>query len=130
SEIQAIFNAGGAGKCKAATVEINIKPGSFPNSLNPRSGGVILVAILTTDSFDATTVDASTIRFGKTGTEASPVQAVLQDIDGDGDTDMILHFRTLHTGITCGDTSASLRGETLGGQQIEGSDSIKTVGCK
>lgn len=111
-------------------VEIDIKPGSFPNSINPRSKGVIPVAILTTDTFDATTVDSTTVLFGPTGTEAAPVQSALEDIDGDGDTDMILHFNTQETGILCGDASAFLMGETLGGQAIEGADSIKTVGCK
>jgi len=44
--------------------------------------------------------------------------------------DLILHFNTQSTGIVCGNTSASLTGETLGGQMIEGTDSIRTVGCK
>ncbi len=111
-------------------VDIDIKPGSFPNSINPKSKGVIPVAILTTGTFDATTVDSTTVLFGKTGTEAVPVHSALEDVDGDGDTDMILHFKTQGTGILCGDTSASLTGETFGGQMIEGSDSIRTVGCK
>jgi hypothetical protein len=132
AEIAAIFNAGSAGKCKdtAMEIEIDIKPGSFPNSINPNSKGKIPVAILTDDSFDATTVDPNTVLFGATGTEASPVQSAFEDVDGDGDTDMILHFNTQDTGIVCGDTSASLTGETLGGQMIEGSDSVNTVGCK
>ena len=111
------------------TVSIDIKPGSYPNSINPRSHGKIPVAILTTDSFDATTVDSTTILFGATGAEAAPVRSALEDVDGDGDTDMILHFNTQETGIACGDTSASLTGETSSGQTIEGSDSIKTAGC-
>jgi hypothetical protein len=111
-------------------IEVDIKPGTFPNSINPRGKGVIPVAILTTDTFDATTVDPTTVRFGPTGTEAAPVQSALEDVDGDGDTDMILHFKTQDTGIVCGDTSASLTGETFGGQAIEGTDFIKTVGCK
>lgn len=111
-------------------VSIDIKPGSYPNSINPRSHGKIPVAILTTDTFDATTVDSTTIRFGATGTEAAPVRSALQDVDGDGDTDMVLHFKTQETGIACGDTSASLTGKTSSGQAIAGSDSIKTVGCK
>lgn len=109
---------------------IDIKPGSDPNSINPRSRGVIPVAILTTDTFDATAMDPTTILFGATGTEASPMQSALEDVDGDGDTDMILHFKTEDTGILCGATSASLTGETSGGQRIQGSDSINTVGCK
>jgi len=111
-------------------VAIDIKPGSFPNSINPRSRGKIPVAILTTGTFAATTVDTTTVRFGATGTEAAPVHSALEDIDGDGDTDMILHFNTQDTGIKCGDTSASLTGQTFSGQAIKGSDSIQTVGCR
>jgi hypothetical protein len=116
--------------CPKKRVSIDIKPGSFPNSINPRSRGVIPVAILTTATFDATTVDPTTVFFGKTGTEAAPVHFAFEDVDQDGDTDMILHFNTQDTGIQCGDTSASLTGETFSGQALEGSDSIKTVGCK
>jgi hypothetical protein len=43
---------------------------------------------------------------------------------------MILYFNTQETGIQRGDTSASLTGETVGGQAIEGSDALRTVGCK
>lgn len=111
-------------------VAVDIKPGSDPNSINPRSKGRIPVAILTTDTFDATTVDPATVRFGATGTEAAPVHSALEDVDGDGDTDLILHFSTQDTGIACGDISAFLTGETVSGQTIEGSDSINTVGCK
>ena len=112
------------------TVDIDIKPGGFPNSVNPRSSGVTPVAILTTATFDATTVNPATVRFGATGTEAAPLHTALEDVDGDGDIDLILHFRTQATGIQCGDTSASLSGQTLNGQQIHGSDSVRTVGCK
>jgi hypothetical protein len=111
-------------------VTIDIKPGSFPNSINPKSQGKIPVAILTTGTFDATTVDPTTVLFGPTGTEAAPVQSAQEDVDGDGDTDMILHFNTQGTGIKCGDTSASLTGQTFSEQAIKGSDSIQTVGCK
>lgn len=114
----------------APTVTIDIKPGSFPNSINPHNPGVIPVAILTTYSFDAATVDPTTVRFGRTRTEAAAVQSALQDVDRDGDLDRILHFSTQATSIVCGNTSASLTGETFGGTAIEGSDSIKTEGCK
>lgn len=91
---------------------------------------MIPVAILTTDSFDATTIAPTTVLFGITGTEAAPVRSGLEDIDGDGDTDMILHFDTQATSIQCGDTFVSLAGETFSGQMIQGSDSIKTVECQ
>ena len=111
-------------------VTIDIKPGEFPNSINPRSNGVIPIAILTTATFDATTVDPTTVLFGATGTEAAAVNSALQDVDGDGDTDLLLLFNTQATDIHCGDTSASLTGETFSKQAIEGADGIRTVGCK
>lgn len=88
------------------------------------------MAILTTDTFDATTVDPSTVEFGKTGTEASASHYALEDIDLNGDTDLILHFSTQDTGIACGDTVALLTGETLSQEIIEGSDFILTVACQ
>jgi hypothetical protein len=130
SEIQAIFDAGTAGVCKGLSVAVDIKPGSDPNSINPRNRGVIPVAILTTDSFDAVTVDPNTVLFGWAGTETAPVHFGLEDVDGDGNTDATFHFTTQATGIQCGDTSATLSGETYSGQTIQGSDTIRTVGCK
>jgi hypothetical protein len=111
-------------------VTIDIKPGGVPNSINPRSKGVIPVAVLTTETFDATTIDWSTVHFGASGSEAAAVHYAMADVDGDGDTDMIFHFRTQETGIACGDTTASLTGQTFGAQIVEGSDSINTVGCE
>lgn len=111
-------------------VALDIKPGSDTNPVNPGSRGVIPVAILTTDSFDAVTVDPTTVRFGRNGSEAAVEHSALEDVDGDGRLDLILHFRTQRTGIRCGDTSASLTGETTSGEPIQGADTINTVGCK
>lgn len=111
-------------------VDVDIKPGRFPNSLNPASKGVLDVAVLTTHTFDATAVNPITVRFGRSGTEAAPVRFALEDVDRDGDMDLILHFRTQDTGIQCGDTSASITAQTLGGQTIEGFDSVRIAGCK
>ena len=108
-------------------VTIDIKPGGFPNSINLKSRGVTPVAILTTATFNATTVKPSTVRFGTTGTEAAPARSALEDVDGDGDIDMILHFSTQSLGIHCDDTEGILTGETFSGQAISGSDAIRTV---
>jgi len=110
----------------AKQIAIDIKPGS----INPRSRGKIRVAILTTVSFDAATVDATRVRFGPTGSEAAMVSSVLQDIDGDGDLDLILQFNTQGSGIDCSTTSGSVTGQTIDGTAIQGTASIKVVGCK
>jgi hypothetical protein len=114
----------------ATIVDIDIKPGSDPNAVNPKSKGVIPVAILTTDTFDATTVDPSTVQFGPDGASFGHKSVHFEDVDDDGDLDLLLHFRTQETGIACGDHKARLIGVTFDGQPIMGTDTVKTVGCK
>lgn len=53
----------------------------------------------------------------------------VKDVDGDGDLGLVVHFKRTETGIACGDTAATLTGETLGGQAFSGTDAIETVGC-
>src|SRR5262249_58648050 len=86
--------------------------------------------IFSVNGFDATSVDSSTVRFGATGTEATPIRVRLTDIDGDGLLDMVLRFQIQDTGIKCGDTSAFLAGQTSGGQSFIGSSPLTTVQCK
>ncbi len=81
-------------------ITLDIKPGSDRNAINPRSKGVIPVAILTTDTFDAQSVDPSTVRFGPNGTGIGHRSVHLRDVDKDGDLDFVLHFR--ESGIVCG----------------------------
>lgn len=107
------------------TVEIDIKPGSGQNSVNPSSNGVIPVAILTTDDFDAATVDPDTVLFGPS--EAAPVHCTFLGEGDDGGRDMLLHFRTQETGIEAGDTEATLTGKTIDGTNIIGTDSVRIV---
>jgi hypothetical protein len=74
------------------TVAIDIKPGEFPNSINPRQKGKIAVAILTMPAFDIAAVDPTAIFFGANGAGAAPVHVATEDVDGDGDLDLILQF--------------------------------------
>jgi hypothetical protein len=108
-------------------VDIDIKPGSDTNPINLKSEGVIPVAILTTDDFDATTVDPMSVAFGPAGASEAHNKGHLEDADSDGDVDLMLHFRTQGTGIQAGDTEACLIGETLSGIPIEGCDSIRIL---
>jgi hypothetical protein len=110
---------------KAIPVTIDIKPGSWPNSINPDSRGVIPVAIISTEDFDATEVSAETVRFGPD--QAKAVQYAIEDVDDDGLDDMILHFRTQDTGLGEQDTEATLTGQTEAGKYFTGKDSIRIV---
>ena len=103
------------------------------------SNGEIAVAIFTTADFDAAQVDVSTVFFG-----AMAVKSALEDVDGDGDLDMVLHFLTQDTNLadiyaqlllddadadgvldsTRQTVEVALTGETLDDQLFEGSDEL------
>lgn len=108
-------------------VDIDIKPGTDPNTINVRSRGLIPVTILTTQTFDATAVDPATVRFGRTGGEAAPARTVFEDVDGDGDTDAVQHFKNKATGIQPGDREAFLTGRILNGTPFIGHDEILVI---
>jgi hypothetical protein len=127
-EIHASGIAGCVNETEVTEVEIDIKPGSDPNSINPESKGIIPVAILTTDDFDATTVDPLSVQFGpEDGATEVHEKGHIEDVDEDGDPDLVLHFITQETGIVCEDVEARLTGETFDGQAIEGFDSVNIV---
>ncbi|HEX2121253.1 MAG TPA: hypothetical protein VHL59_06385, partial [Thermoanaerobaculia bacterium] len=69
-------------------------------------------------------VDVSAVRFGPGNAAESHGTGHPADVDGDGDLDLLLHFRTQDAAIPCGATSA-----TLTAPDITGTDSIKTTGC-
>jgi hypothetical protein len=75
-------------------------------------------------------VKASTVGFGKTGDEAAPVVVSVKDVNGDRRPDLLLSFNIQDTGIQCGEISASLTGETISREAIQGFDAIVTIGCK
>lgn len=115
----------------ACGVDIDIKPGSAQNKINPNSGGRTSVAILTTRAFDATGVDPSTCYMMGPNTRngGAPVENWHpNDVDGDGDIDMVLQFQTNMTGIDHGDESAGVIGNTDVGESFSGNDGITTVG--
>lgn len=111
------------------SVVIDIKPGSDSNSINLSSNGKIPVAVLTTDTFDATQIDPLTVSFGPAGAGEAHGRAHVVDIDADGDADLVLHFNRQDTGIACGDTEAALTGQTFSGQAVTGSDTLRAVKC-
>lgn len=106
---------------------IDIKPGSDPNPINPGSKGVIPLAILGSEGFDVTTVDETTLSFGSGGASIAHMHAHLEDVNDDGFTDLVAHFRTQEVGVAAGDTELCLSAETTEGSFLEGCHNILTV---
>jgi len=106
-------------------VTIDIKPGSDPNSINLRSKGVIPVALLSTDTFDARNVNPNTVNFAG----ARPIQWSMEDVNNDGYVDVIFHFKTQELNLNRYSKNAFLEGYLYGPaiNKISGQDSIKIV---
>ncbi|HCM36512.1 MAG: hypothetical protein A3J30_03640 [Candidatus Wildermuthbacteria bacterium RIFCSPLOWO2_02_FULL_47_9c] len=114
-------------------IQIDIKPGSDRNPINckTKGNGVIPVAILTTENFDATTVNHTTAVFEgameiHANKKTGEAQRHEEDVDKDGDTDLVFHFRQNETIFTCESTKATLTGKTFDADLFIGSDSIDT----
>ncbi|WP_136061200.1 choice-of-anchor Q domain-containing protein [Pontiella sulfatireligans] len=113
----------GAYEFQITNVEIDIKPGSKSKSINLKAGGLLPVAILTTGTFDASTVDPASVRFA----EAAPERRVLQDVDADGDVDLLLQFQRRRLKLGKGSTKALLTGETKDGRPFIGGDAVTVL---
>jgi hypothetical protein len=104
-------------------VDIDIKPGSGSNIIDPKSERVVPVAILTTREFKASTVDTSTVVLAG----ASPVFWSMKDVDHDGDIDKLLYFEVRDLILDQNSTEAILTGYTKEGIPIKGTDTVKIV---
>jgi hypothetical protein len=111
-------------------VAIDIRPGTTPNTVNLGSNGIVPVAILSDEGFDATRVDplsvtlaSAHVRLRGNGTPMASVS----DVNRDGLDDLVVHVSTAALTLTSSDTTATLEGSTTDGQRIEGTDSVRIV---
>ena len=96
---------------------LDIKPGSCPNPVNPRSNGVVSIAIVGSSSFDVTQIDVDSLTLARTdggGGIVTPItgnhgprvqtedvatpfdggQCACHELGGDGIDDLVLKFST------------------------------------
>lgn len=114
------------------SVRVDVKPDSSDNVVPLQANGVISVAILTTDAFNAASVDPASVCFGsasnpnKRDCTEKHGTGHLEDVNGDLRPDLMLHYETGQTGVASGDTQACLTGKTTTGLAIQGCDRIVT----
>ena len=111
-------------------VAIDIKPGGYPNTINLTSNGVVPVAILSSATFDATTVDPITVTLAGAGVRlkgnGTPI-ASFQDVNKDGLLDIVVQVETSALVLTDTDVNATLQGKTKTGQRFKGQDTIRVI---
>jgi beta-glucanase (GH16 family) len=99
-------------------VTIDIQ-GKLCNSGN----GVVPVVLLTSEDFDATSVDHTTVTLGNAhemhiDKKTGEPRRHEEDADGDGDLDLVFHFRFNETGLPCDPDVVPFNGWTFDGQPI------------
>lgn len=125
---QAVYRADPA--ASEMSISLDIKPGGNPNTINLKSKGTLPVAILSTDTFDAMSVDLETVtlagapvKLKKNGTH----MAAQEDVDEDGRLDLVFHVATQDLDLDEYDTEAVLEGKTREGMAVIGADSVQIV---
>ncbi len=113
-------------------VTIDIKPGSYPNTINLGSHGLVPVAILSSAEFDARTVDADTVELAGSGVavrgKGSKLMAHQENVNGDELVDLVVQVETENIDPdSFQDGFAILTGSTYDGQAIQGEDEITIV---
>jgi hypothetical protein len=113
------------------SISIDIKPGSLPNSINLASAGSVPVAILSSSTFNATTVVPESVSLAgarvKLVGKSNRGLCAAEDVNGDGLLDLVCQVVTAQFIIEVGDSVAVLEADTIGGQHVRGQDSINIV---
>jgi len=109
-------------------IGIDFLPRNPANRFNPRRGGDAEVAVLSSPSFAAGTLDWTTATLGPAAAPALGPGS-LADVDRDGDLDLVLEFDARSLGLTCGDAVVELLAATLTGTGLHGVDAVTVAGC-
>jgi ELWxxDGT repeat protein len=110
---------------------IDILPGQAVNAINLASVGALPVAVLGSDTFNASQIDMSDLtkfHFGDAATAArlSPASLMLTDANADGKTDLVLQFSLAAIGgvLTTLSVQAELTGPLTNGGTFSNTDSV------
>lgn len=115
------------------TVIIDIKPDSYPKSINLATAGTLPVAIFGSPNFDVTTIDPMSLTLAGAGLKLKvngELQFSFEDLNHDGSTDLLIHLLAKELSLAPGSQTAILEGETMDGMAIRGSDTVRIISNK
>lgn len=114
---------------RAVVVGVDIMPGGNPNMINLRAQGTLPVAILGSAEFNVATVDPATVTLAGAGVvmRKNGPMASMDDVNGDGSVDLVVHVARKDLKLQVGDTEAVLEGKTYDGLAIRGTDSVVVI---
>lgn len=114
---------------RALVVGVDIMPGGNPNMINLRAQGTLPVAILGSAEFNVATVDPATVTLAGAGVvmRKNGPMASMDDVNGDGSVDLVVHVARKDLKLQAGDTEAVLEGKTYDGLAIRGTDSVVVI---
>ncbi|WP_458209398.1 twin-arginine translocation signal domain-containing protein [Haladaptatus sp. NG-SE-30] len=142
------------GCCK--TCWVDVKPNSCPNSINPKNNGVVSVAVgwpnvkmdsvrlvpsaghrcvqfsgcqdyMNPEWSGVSCEDMERLLSESDGRSAMPIRMTREDLDGDGDNDTVLKFRTRDLDLMPSDKYLVLEAETKAGCRLLGLDTVRVV---
>jgi hypothetical protein len=115
-------------------ISIDIKPGGYPNTVKLSSRGILAVAVLTTDNFDASLFtpemahlfDAASMN--EDCMNATDVRWAREDVSDDGRPDLVFFFNIQSLDFTTSTTAATLMAHGSYGADtlhIMGTDTVR-----
>jgi DNA-binding beta-propeller fold protein YncE len=118
-------------------VDIDIKPGGYPKSINLGEHGLLPIAILGSEDFDVGDIDSATVEIGgitlaERGSAKAPKLAFsFEDVNSDGYLDIMTFFEVqtlvIEGILTETTTELVINASLTDGRLIEGTDSVNIV---
>lgn len=112
---------------------IDVSYAIFPKKIKCDSNGKLPMGVFSTQDFDATQIDLNTLLFQDIPVTQDNNKLKTEDLDADGDQDLILHFNrsdicyALEAEPTKTDVEVMLEGETTSGDKFRGTTIIQIL---
>jgi hypothetical protein len=107
--------------------QVDVKPWSESNVVDPRSPSLLTVAVFSDMDFDALQVDLQSLRLGPGDARARNYR--VYDLNRDRIPDLLAYFRLRDLRVGCGETALELTGRTYAGSEFAGRDEVTNRQC-